>query len=228
MFFQHKRSFKLSSNANNPGIYTQMATLLVCTGATITFEALVKQVLKPDFVNLLIKSGVTKLVVQYGNEIRNNTHISQQLFQKTILENGLVSMLNSELEEGTNGMVSSFSRNGFELVCFPFSPNINDYIDQADVIISHAGTGSIIDSLYRNKKLIVVVNESLMDNHQEEIAREFVNSNYCLRFRYRDLLSEAFSTILHDLLNNNITLQKFPKKDGRVLETIISEELKGK
>ena len=40
----------------------------------------------------------------------------------------------------------------------------------AALIISHAGSGSIIESLSRQKPLLVVVNDALMDNHQAELA----------------------------------------------------------
>ncbi|CAO3567607.1 unnamed protein product [Mortierella alpina] len=43
-------------------------------------------------------------------------------------------------------------------------------MEKADLIISHAGSGSILEALRLKKKLIVVVNEDLMDNHQQELG----------------------------------------------------------
>lgn len=43
---------------------------------------------------------------------------------------------------------------------------------QASLIISHAGAGSVMEALTFRKPLIVCVNESLMGNHQEELAVE--------------------------------------------------------
>ncbi|XP_076655170.1 cell division cycle 5-related protein-like [Halictus rubicundus] len=42
----------------------------------------------------------------------------------------------------------------------------------ADLIISHAGAGSILDALENQKNLIVVANNSLMHNHQLELAEQ--------------------------------------------------------
>lgn len=61
---------------------------------------------------------------------------------------------------------------------FPFSDDIRGQIRDADLVISHAGTGSIIDALREKKKLVVVPNTLLMDDHQQEIAREFERLNY--------------------------------------------------
>lgn len=51
----------------------------------------------------------------------------------------------------------------------------------ADLIISHAGAGSIMDGLALNKKLVVVVNTMLMDNHQIELAEAMAEHNYCIQ-----------------------------------------------
>ncbi|CAK9438819.1 uncharacterized protein LODBEIA_P30430 [Lodderomyces beijingensis] len=202
-----------------------MAVLLVTTGATVTFRALVSQVLTSNFVQKAQNAGFSKIVLQYGNEIHGEKHQSRQFFDKCLRGSNLVSSLKlKEKSNNKNGSVS-FSAPDFELVCFPFTPNITDYITQADVVISHAGTGSIIDTLHRNKKLVVVVNEQLMDNHQREIAREFAASNYCMRFECDKLGTDSFGTTLQKLLNDEIRFDRFPVSDGAVLETILMEEL---
>lgn len=53
---------------------------------------------------------------------------------------------------------------------YSFQPSIDDDLLRADLVISHAGTGSILGALRAGRPLIVVVNEKLMNNHQEEIA----------------------------------------------------------
>lgn len=57
---------------------------------------------------------------------------------------------------------------------FAFDPDLIRRIKRARLVISHAGTGSILDTLRDNPgtPLIVVPNESLMDNHQLEVANQ--------------------------------------------------------
>ncbi|XP_057957216.1 uncharacterized protein LOC131150496 [Malania oleifera] len=64
--------------------------------------------------------------------------------------------------------------------CFTFSSSIADYLRSASLVISHAGSGSIFETLRLGKPLIVVVNEDLMDNHQSELAEELAERKYLL------------------------------------------------
>ncbi|XP_076766023.1 alg13 UDP-N-acetylglucosaminyltransferase subunit [Xylocopa sonorina] len=61
---------------------------------------------------------------------------------------------------------------------FNLTGNIIDYVQAADLIISHAGAGSILDALDNKKNLIVVANESLMDNHQLELGEQLHRDKY--------------------------------------------------
>ncbi|KAG9439042.1 hypothetical protein H6P81_019207 [Aristolochia fimbriata] len=70
---------------------------------------------------------------------------------------------------------------------FTFSSSIADYLKFASLIISHAGSGSIFETLRLGKPLIVVVNEDLMDNHQSELAEELAERRHLLCARPQNL-----------------------------------------
>ncbi|KAL8026965.1 hypothetical protein ABFX02_14G064400 [Erythranthe guttata] len=61
---------------------------------------------------------------------------------------------------------------------FTFSSSIAEFLKSASLVISHAGSGSIFETLKLRKPLIVVVNEDLMDNHQSELAEELAERNH--------------------------------------------------
>lgn len=62
---------------------------------------------------------------------------------------------------------------------------MNQYLDKADLIITHAGTGSIVSALQKNKKVIACARKSEyqehVDNHQEEIVSVFYEEGYILK-----------------------------------------------
>ncbi|GFY95821.1 glycosyltransferase family protein 28 [Actinidia rufa] len=83
---------------------------------------------------------------------------------------------------------------------FTFSSSIADNLRSASLVISHAGSGSIFETLKLGKPLIVVVNEDLMDNHQSELAEELAERKH--------LFCAHPQTLLHTI-------------NGMSLETII-------
>ncbi|RCK56326.1 UDP-N-acetylglucosamine transferase subunit ALG13 [Candida viswanathii] len=200
-----------------------MATVLVTTGATVTFTSLIETILTLKFITSVTNVGVTNLIIQYGNEIKNCKHISTQFFQNQLEYSNLVSRGKFDTSQDLSKIV--LQNDSIKIVAFPYDSNISDFINKSDVVISHAGTGSIIDTLRNNKKLIVVVNDKLMDNHQLEIANEFAKLQYCLSYAVGDLERDTFFGALKGLLKGEIKLKKFPEVDGSIVETIISEEL---
>ncbi|MEI8623688.1 PssE/Cps14G family polysaccharide biosynthesis glycosyltransferase [Pseudoalteromonas sp. B137] len=53
---------------------------------------------------------------------------------------------------------------------FSFTNNFSDYIDEADVIITHAGAGTVFELLEKQKKCIVVPNYERVDKHQSDLS----------------------------------------------------------
>ena len=71
------------------------------------------------------------------------------------------------------------ARCGFNKIeIFKLSPSIERYIQSADLVISHAGAGSVLETLEKRKHLIVVINNLLMDNHQVELAEQLYKDEY--------------------------------------------------
>ncbi|KAJ1526361.1 hypothetical protein ONE63_009509 [Megalurothrips usitatus] len=79
-----------------------------------------------------------------------------------------------------NGSFEPWSgfREGIKVECYRFKDSILKDIKDADLVISHAGAGTCLEALEHHKKLIVVVNESLMDNHQTELAEKLFEDSH--------------------------------------------------
>lgn len=68
---------------------------------------------------------------------------------------------------------------GVTLSFFRLKPSIAEDFATADLVISHAGAGSCLEALEAGKPLIAVVNNTLMENHQSELAEELSKSELC-------------------------------------------------
>lgn len=78
----------------------------------------------------------------------------------------LVQKGNGKYEPGTG------SEDGVPIEHYNFKPSLHDDMAGAALVVSHAGSGSIMESLELSKPTVVVVNTSLMDNHQLELANK--------------------------------------------------------
>ena len=69
---------------------------------------------------------------------------------------------------------------------FDFIPyeEMSGYIEKADLIITHAGTGSVLMPLKKGKKIIVCARDMKydehVDNHQQELVEVFKGEGYVL------------------------------------------------
>ena len=104
--------------------------------------------------------------------------------------------------------------------CFDYSSSIAEHIANADLVISHAGSGTILERLHtgNGRRLVVVVNENLMDNHQIELCTKLHQLEHlqaCFRVENLcDAIRECMSR----------TFKPYPKPDDhallRVLDTL--------
>eukprot|EP00924_Labyrinthula_sp_SR-Ha-C_P003137 maker-scaffold_15-snap-gene-0.28-mRNA-1 protein AED:0.05 eAED:0.05 QI:55/1/1/1/0.33/0.25/4/124/189 len=112
---------------------------------------------------------------------------------------------------------------------FRFKPTLKEDMDKADVIVSHAGAGSIMESLRLKKRLIVVVNPTLMDNHQTEIAVAMQEGGYAEYCYPKTLFStlKALETIDNTKLCKP-SLKLYPAVDSSVFPSFLDAVVFGK
>ena len=77
-----------------------------------------------------------------------------------------------------NSQMPSFDNLPIKIEYYKYKDSIENDIQQADLVISHAGAGTILQTLEAHKPLLVVVNEKLMNNHQLEIAHVMEQQDY--------------------------------------------------
>lgn len=102
------------------------------------------------------------------------------------------------LQVGHGKMPRNEVREGITITSFGIKPSIDEEIKNADLIISHAGAGSCLAALNAKKPVVVVINEDLMNNHQEELARKLHDLKH--------VFESNCQSLIHVLQNMNLDL----------------------
>jgi beta-1,4-N-acetylglucosaminyltransferase len=187
-------------------------TIFITVGTTL-FDPLVDCACNPFFLQEIALHGFGRLVVQYGKG------------QVPCLDGGDVNRVTATRSTGTSSgdgittgvyhididklndssNCSSINNDACKLIeweVYRFKSSLEADMKKADLIISHAGAGSIMEGLehcrqrnahldanevkntYVNmsafnwKKIVVVINDQLMNNHQCELAYALEKRNY--------------------------------------------------
>jgi beta-1,4-N-acetylglucosaminyltransferase len=160
-----------------------MSSIFVTVGTT-KFDSLVENVLSDESLHIFCTLGYQKMVIQYGaGKDICYSHLRSQQWRRARRnqkekqkEKG--KKVNSHKEYlyvyKTRGRV----KGSMKIILYRYKNDILEDMEEADLIISHAGAGSIMEGLGLQKQMVVVINESLMGNHQTEVADALEAENY--------------------------------------------------
>ncbi|KAF4952308.1 hypothetical protein FGADI_6846 [Fusarium gaditjirri] len=136
---------------------------LVTVGATTGFGKLVESVLQPSFWQYLNSQRFTQLRVQCGPDL---VWASKQLAdRKDNIPSGLCIDLFASKKNLMKEEMSLCKDTGKR---------------QLGLVISHAGTGTILDAWKMGLPLIVVPNIQLLNDHQTEMAKHLSKEGYAI------------------------------------------------
>lgn len=127
--------------------------LFITVGST-KFEELIKYVDNEEFHKFIEKIGITKMVLQIGNGF----YIPQLIYKKEDKDKGILK----------------------KVKYFRYKDSIRKYLTNAHIVVSHAGAGTTMECLRlgQDKKIVIVINKKLMNNHQKEFAKYMEQCNY--------------------------------------------------
>lgn len=196
-----ERERKRQGRKRGPKNY--MAKSILVTVGTTQFDALCRAIQSDDFQGRAIELGYSKIILQHGRGSPfpgDEEEEQQQLL-----------LLRVEEDEEGEGRRRRRSRKRKEIQweTFDFTTNMAGYVAGVDVVISHCGSGTVLDVLRgpifgggespgRRPILILVPNPLLMDNHQGELAEALASIGVAL-------LSPAHGPSLADKLTQATT-----------------------
>ncbi|KAJ3735446.1 glycosyl transferase [Lentinula guzmanii] len=167
---------------------------LITVGST-RFDELIQAVFSSSVLTSLSNKGYTTIVVQCGDSTFPYDYL---------------------LAHGERAF--KLEKEGVLIECWRFKPSLQTEYEQANLVISHAGSGTIIDVLRMDKALIVVPNPTLLDNHQEELASELEKLGHL-----RSSTTSSLAATIQEF--NPSSLTKFPPFDGSKFRNLLDEEM---
>jgi len=144
----------------------------VTIGATARFDDLIKEVIQEQFLRALIAARYTHLTIQYGHsdDIIDKEHQIRKI-QDRLPEAREITIESFSFEEDPEfGNVMCRAKGGFV--------DEDDEDGEDGMIITHAGAGSVMDATRIGLPVVAVPNNTLLENHQEELAKTFSNMGY--------------------------------------------------
>ncbi|KRZ14031.1 UDP-N-acetylglucosamine transferase subunit ALG13 -like protein [Trichinella zimbabwensis] len=87
-----------------------------------------------------------------------------------------------QIGRGRHESVSDLQITELSIDFYRYKNSLAEDLKWADLVISHAGAASCLEALELEKPLLVVVNDSLLDNHQVELADRLAKEgvlHYC-------------------------------------------------
>ncbi|MCJ1441151.1 MAG: N-acetylglucosaminyldiphosphodolichol N-acetylglucosaminyltransferase catalytic subunit alg13 [Stictis urceolatum] len=195
----------------------QTKVLFLTVGATASFSALILAVLNPRFFSALKQHGYTHLRIQSGKNsaatvsrgiqtLGCNPSIAQDLDGSWFEAQGIKvscfpfkDSLRGEMVAAREGAVvdkSDISKDSQhqKQAEAKLRTKLRNSSRLEGAVMSHAGSGSILEALRVKAPLIVVPNETLLDNHQGELADELSRQGYVVHGRL-DQLDEALAEV---------------------------------
>ncbi|KAG9943909.1 glycosyltransferase family 1 protein, partial [Aureobasidium melanogenum] len=146
----------------------------VTIGATASFSALIRATLSSSFCHALEQNHYTDLIVQYGAD-------GDSLFQSLVhdldadKQHAAVNVSGFGLDTSGLGQYMKLAKTG------------GDDSGAEGLVVSHAGSGTILHALRVDVPLVVVPNSELLDNHQVELADALADQEYVVHGKLEDL-----------------------------------------
>lgn len=105
-----------------------------------------------------------------------------------------------------------------EIFDFIEKDKLEKYQEEADLIITHGGVGSIVSSLNNNKKVIAIPRlkkyDEHVNDHQKDIVESFSNNGYIIGLNDVSELEDAYKNI------NKFKPKKYIPNNSKIIKLV--------
>ena len=163
---------------------------------------------------ILVTDGTTKFE-------KLSKAIDNEKFYEMIINKGFKKII---IQKGYGEYIPSNYKKYESKIAIQISEILNNFeniIKSSELIISHGGAGIILESLKNKRKVIVCVNDELMDNHQIELATSLHENGYVY-------YCKNLANIVEDcekVIDNSIKLKEYPEFNYDIIPNAIYSTL---
>lgn len=153
-------------------------------------------------------------------------YICQHQTLQTLYQLGITSIT---IQYGTHPpkLPSTHSSSLPSITALAYASSLTPLLESSNIVISHAGAGTLLEAAALRKHVVAVVNDTLMDNHQIELAQALAHIGCC--YLVKDHLhTKLLSALRHqlDLYSSNQLPSLPPMKQINPILSLISNELR--
>jgi UDP-N-acetylglucosamine transferase subunit ALG13 len=74
---------------------------------------------------------------------------------------------------------------------FRFAPNLEEYYDKAEIVISNCGAGTIMENVTRGRRLVAIQNPDVTGGHEWELVTKMEKGKHLIWCKSLDELAEC-------------------------------------
>ncbi|MES1912103.1 MAG: hypothetical protein MHM6MM_004435 [Cercozoa sp. M6MM] len=159
----------------------------VITVGTTKFDDLVRALDEGAevFVSAIVGYGIDELIIQHG------------------------------ASERPSRLVSEATRQSLRVTCFDYDSRVPEMLSTATLVVCHAGAGTLLETLRAPTRphCVCVVNTTLQNNHQTELADTLSESNHVVSLEPSELHAALVSSVADAkrTLQLHATLEPLPQ-----------------
>lgn len=104
---------------------------------------------------------------------------------------------------------------------YDFIDNIDSYIEECEIIITHGGVATIMNALKKKKKIVVIPRLKKcgehVDNHQLELVSKLAKDNYI----YSLAKDEKINEVIEKIRNEKIVFEEYVFDNHKLIDSLI-------
>lgn len=174
-----------------------MSNSFLVTVGTTEFEQLIDIIDNENFISNLTQTNIKKITLQIGKgKLPYNFLLkdkSKEFYSKLLVD----------IDNMQNDTILTVNLYNININILRYSSNLPQLMSEHDLVIGHLGAGTLLELNLMNHPYLAIVNDSLQDNHQIELAIALNDSREIDDKLLEKLPLEVYNNIIENNLKDD-------------------------